>query len=58
MRKIVIVITVLFWVNICFASFTVPTAKKQQPVETKTQREIALMEMVVKMSVKNYEVMN
>ena len=55
MRKILITLLVLFTVNISFASFVVTEPVEKPPVETKEQRERKVMEMVVKMSVKDYE---
>lgn len=56
MKKILFLIALFISVNASFAAFTVPSAEKP-PVETKAQKERAMMEMVVKMSVKDYEVM-
>lgn len=57
MKKILVVIAVLFSVNISFAAFTVLQPVANHVVETKAQRERATMEMVTKMSVKDYEVL-
>lgn len=57
MKKFLVVVTILCSVNISFAAFTVTAPAEKQVVETKEQKEKALMEMVVKMSVKDYEVL-
>lgn len=57
MKKILVVIAVLFSVNISFAAFTVLQPVANPAVETKAQKERAIMEMVTKMSVKDYEVL-
>ncbi len=57
MKKILVVIAVLFSVNISFAAFTVSLPAEKPVVETKAQKERAMMEMVTKMSVKDYEVL-
>jgi len=57
MKKILVVLAVLFTVNTCFGSFIVTEPAKKPAVETKAQREKAVMEMVSKMSVKDYEVL-
>lgn len=57
MKKILVVIAVLFSVNISFAAFTVLQPVANPVVETKAQKERAMMEMVTKMSVRDYEVL-
>lgn len=57
MKKILVVVAVLFTVNISFGSFTLPIPAEKPAVETKAQKERAVMEMVSKMSVKDYEVL-
>lgn len=57
MKKILVVIAVLFSINISFAAFTVSEPIEKPAAETKAQKERAVMEMVVKMSVKDYEVL-
>ncbi|HEX8460449.1 MAG TPA: hypothetical protein VF623_03430, partial [Segetibacter sp.] len=55
MKKILFVLLVLLSVNVSFASFVVTKPDEKPQVETKEQRERKVMEMVVKMSVKDYE---
>lgn len=57
MKKILTIIAVLFCVNISFGAFTVTEPASKPAVETKAQKERATMEMVSKMSVKDYEVL-
>ena len=56
MKKILVVIVILFSVNIASAAFIVSKPIENPVVETKAQKERAIMEMVTKMSVKDYEV--
>lgn len=57
MKKILVVIAVLFSVNVTSAAFIVSQPVENPVVETKAQKERAIMEMVTKMSVKDYEVL-
>ena len=57
MKKILVVIAVMFSVNISFGAFTVPEPVSKPVAETKAQTERAMMEMVSKMSVKDYEML-
>lgn len=57
MKKILVVIAVLFSVNISFAAFTLTTPVEVAIAETKAQKERAMMEMVTKMTVKDYQVL-
>ena len=55
MRKILVVLAVLFSVNASFAAFVVTTPTAKPAVETKAQQDKAMMQTIVKMSVKDYE---
>lgn len=55
MNKMLVVIAVLFSVNMSFAAFTVTAPAEKPAMETKAEKEKAVMEMVVRMSVKDYE---
>ncbi|MCW3105521.1 MAG: hypothetical protein JWQ09_27 [Segetibacter sp.] len=55
MKRISILIASLFILNISFAAFPVTKAVEKPVVETKEQRERVMMEIIVKMSVKDYE---
>ena len=57
MKKILVVFAVLLSVNMSFAAFTVTTPAGKTATETKASKERAMMEMVIKMSVKDYEVL-
>lgn len=55
MKRISILIASIFILNISFAAFPVAKAVEKPVVETKEQRERVMMEIFVKMSVKDYE---
>ncbi len=57
MKKVLVVIAILFSVNISFAAFTVTQSVEKTAVETKAEKEKAVMKMVAKMSAKDYEVL-
>lgn len=55
MRKILVAIALMMTLNVSFAAFVVTKPAEKPVVETKEDRDRAMMEMVVKMSVKDYE---
>lgn len=57
MKKFLVVLAVLFSVNMSFAAFTVTAPVEKTAAEMKAEKEKALMEMIVKMSVKDYQIL-
>ena len=57
MKNFLAVIAVLFCVHTSFGAFTVTEPVNKPVTETKAQKEKAMMEMVSKMSVKDYEML-
>jgi hypothetical protein len=55
MKKILFVFVLFLTVNFSFAAFTVSKPVENPPELTKAEADRAMMEMVVKMSVKDYE---